>query len=46
MKIGIIGDEIGIITPYNSQVNLIRQVVGASVEVQTIDKYQVTVWNS
>ncbi|XP_017697653.3 DNA replication ATP-dependent helicase/nuclease JHS1 isoform X2 [Phoenix dactylifera] len=40
VKIGIIGDEIGIITPYNSQVNLIREVVGASVEVQTIDKYQ------
>ncbi|KAG1371176.1 hypothetical protein COCNU_16G002700 [Cocos nucifera] len=40
VKTGIIGDEIGIITPYNSQVNLIRQVVGASVEVQTIDKYQ------
>nr|XP_029123131.1 DNA replication ATP-dependent helicase/nuclease DNA2 isoform X1 [Elaeis guineensis] len=40
VKVGIVGDEIGIITPYNSQVNLIRQVVGVSVEVQTIDKYQ------
>ncbi|KAG1371175.1 hypothetical protein COCNU_16G002690 [Cocos nucifera] len=40
VKTVIIGDEIGIITPYNSQVNLIRQVVGASVEVQTIDKCQ------
>ncbi|URE05998.1 DNA replication factor Dna2 [Musa troglodytarum] len=37
---GIAGDGIGIITPYNSQANIIRQVIGASVEVQTIDKYQ------
>ncbi|KAM0935396.1 putative DNA helicase [Dioscorea sansibarensis] len=35
-------NEIGIITPYNSQANLIRSVVDASglVEVHTIDKYQ------
>ncbi|XP_058104199.1 DNA replication ATP-dependent helicase/nuclease JHS1 isoform X2 [Magnolia sinica] len=38
---GILGDEIGIITPYNSQANLIRRVVGTpSVEIHTIDKYQ------
>ncbi|XP_068650262.1 DNA replication ATP-dependent helicase/nuclease JHS1 [Aristolochia californica] len=40
VKGGITGDEIGIITPYNSQANLIRQVVDASVEIHTIDKYQ------
>ncbi|XP_039122512.1 DNA replication ATP-dependent helicase/nuclease JHS1 isoform X1 [Dioscorea cayenensis subsp. rotundata] len=35
-------NEIGIITPYNSQANLIRSVIDASglVEVHTIDKYQ------
>ncbi|KAJ0970838.1 hypothetical protein J5N97_018797 [Dioscorea zingiberensis] len=35
-------NEIGIITPYNSQVNLIRSVVDTPepVEVHTIDKYQ------
>ncbi|KAG9452225.1 hypothetical protein H6P81_005129 [Aristolochia fimbriata] len=37
---GVSGDEIGIITPYNSQASLIRQVVCASVEIHTIDKYQ------
>ena len=34
-------DEIGIITPYNAQADLIRQQVDALVEVHTIDKYQV-----
>ncbi|ONK72257.1 uncharacterized protein A4U43_C04F17470 [Asparagus officinalis] len=33
-------DEIGIITPYNSQTNLIRHLLDASVEINTIDKYQ------
>ncbi|KAK9065396.1 hypothetical protein SSX86_016779 [Deinandra increscens subsp. villosa] len=37
---GIQGEDIGIITPYNSQVNLIRQYVSNSVEIHTIDKYQ------
>ncbi|KAF8379125.1 hypothetical protein HHK36_028554 [Tetracentron sinense] len=38
---GIIGEDIGIITPYNSQANLIRRVVcTTSVEIHTIDKYQ------
>ncbi|KAJ0051987.1 hypothetical protein Pint_00019 [Pistacia integerrima] len=38
---GIEGKDIGIITPYNSQANLIRRTVCVpSVEVHTIDKYQ------
>lgn len=37
---GIDGDEIGVITPYNSQANLIRSVTDVSVEIHTIDKYQ------
>ncbi|KAK1304282.1 hypothetical protein QJS10_CPB11g00184 [Acorus calamus] len=37
---GIIVDEIGIITPYNSQANLIRRVVFTAVDIHTIDKYQ------
>ena len=39
---GIEGEDIGIITPYNSQANLIRHAVyTTSVEIHTIDKYQV-----
>lgn len=38
---GILEEDIGIITPYNSQVDLIRQAVSTSVEIHTIDKYQV-----
>ncbi|XVE90822.1 hypothetical protein DITRI_Ditri20bG0106900 [Diplodiscus trichospermus] len=37
---GIEGKDIGIITPYNSQANLIRHGCIASVETHTIDKYQ------
>ncbi|XP_049368809.1 DNA replication ATP-dependent helicase/nuclease JHS1 [Solanum verrucosum] len=37
---GILEEEIGIITPYNSQADLIRQAVSTSVEIHTIDKYQ------
>ncbi|KAK9273764.1 hypothetical protein L1049_018574 [Liquidambar formosana] len=38
---GIDGEDIGIITPYNSQANFIRQAVHTtSVEIHTIDKYQ------
>ncbi|PIN12593.1 DNA replication helicase [Handroanthus impetiginosus] len=37
---GIEGQDIGIITPYNSQANLIRGVVSEPVEIHTIDKYQ------
>ncbi|KAM0849694.1 hypothetical protein ACQ4PT_053562 [Festuca glaucescens] len=40
LKRGIAQDEIGIITPYNAQADLIRQQVDALVEVHTIDKYQ------
>lgn len=39
-KNGIEGKDIGIITPYNSQANLIRHVCATSVEIHTIDKYQ------
>lgn len=39
---GVEKEEIGIITPYNAQANLIRQVLNMTVvEVHTIDKYQV-----
>ncbi|KZV43646.1 hypothetical protein F511_00197 [Dorcoceras hygrometricum] len=38
---GIEGRDIGIITPYNSQANLIRRAVSEPVEIHTIDKYQV-----
>ncbi|KAK2968501.1 hypothetical protein RJ640_027551 [Escallonia rubra] len=37
---GIQGEDIGIITPYNSQANLIQRTVSTSVEIHTIDKYQ------
>ncbi|KAH7849649.1 hypothetical protein Vadar_020933 [Vaccinium darrowii] len=37
---GIEVEDIGIITPYNSQTNLIRHAVSTSVEIHTIDKYQ------
>lgn len=40
---GVEETGIGIITPYNSQANLIREAVSASVEIHTIDKYQVLV---
>ncbi|GMJ09463.1 jing he sheng 1, embryo defective 2411 [Hibiscus trionum] len=37
---GIEGKDIGIITPYNAQANLIRHACKASVETHTIDRYQ------
>ncbi|GJN01915.1 hypothetical protein PR202_ga19219 [Eleusine coracana subsp. coracana] len=37
---GVSPDGIGIITPYNAQVNLIQQCTDGLVEVHTIDKYQ------
>ncbi|XP_022897892.1 DNA replication ATP-dependent helicase/nuclease DNA2 isoform X3 [Olea europaea var. sylvestris] len=37
---GIRGEDIGIITPYNSQSKLIQEAVSAPVEIHTIDKYQ------
>lgn len=37
---GILEEDIGIITPYNSQADLVRQAVSTSVEIHTIDKYQ------
>lgn len=42
VKNGIEGEHIGIITPYNSQANLIRHAACiTSLEIHTIDKYQV-----
>lgn len=42
VKNEIEGNDIGIITPYNSQADLIRHSVSvSSVEIHTIDKYQV-----
>ncbi|XP_031092095.1 DNA replication ATP-dependent helicase/nuclease JHS1 isoform X1 [Ipomoea triloba] len=40
LNTGISQEDIGIITPYNSQADLIRQAVSTSVEIHTIDKYQ------
>ncbi|XP_062097786.1 DNA replication ATP-dependent helicase/nuclease JHS1 [Humulus lupulus] len=41
VKNGIEEEDIGIITPYNSQANIIRQTISlTSVEIHTIDKYQ------
>ncbi|KAL3613640.1 hypothetical protein CASFOL_041714 [Castilleja foliolosa] len=37
---GIEGQDIGIITPYNAQADLIREAVSEPVEIHTIDKYQ------
>lgn len=37
---GIQGEDIGIITPYNSQADLIRHCISTPVEIHTIDKYQ------
>ncbi|KAJ1272512.1 hypothetical protein BS78_06G207100 [Paspalum vaginatum] len=37
---GVAQHDIGIITPYNAQVNLIQQCADGLVEVHTIDKYQ------
>ncbi|KAL0380004.1 UNVERIFIED_CONTAM: DNA replication ATP-dependent helicase/nuclease JHS1 [Sesamum angustifolium] len=37
---GIERQDIGIITPYNSQANLIQGAVSEPVEIHTIDKYQ------
>ncbi|RYR04969.1 hypothetical protein Ahy_B06g084783 isoform B [Arachis hypogaea] len=38
---GIVGEQIGVITPYNSQANLIRKAASeTSMEIHTIDKYQ------
>ncbi|MED6209254.1 hypothetical protein PIB30_053003 [Stylosanthes scabra] len=41
VKNGVIGEQIGVITPYNSQANLIRKAASdTSMEIHTIDKYQ------
>ncbi|KAK4791943.1 hypothetical protein SAY86_022378 [Trapa natans] len=37
---GLLEEDIGIITPYNSQTNLIQASVNTCVEIHTIDKYQ------
>ena len=42
VKNGIVEEHIGVITPYNSQANLIRNAACmTSLEIHTIDKYQV-----
>ncbi|KAL6843952.1 hypothetical protein ACP4OV_026523 [Aristida adscensionis] len=40
LRRGVAQDDIGIITPYNAQVNIIQQCTDGLVEVHTIDKYQ------
>ncbi|ONM14575.1 DNA replication ATP-dependent helicase/nuclease JHS1 isoform X2 [Zea mays] len=40
LRRGVAQDAIGIITPYNAQVNIIQQYTDCLVEVHTIDKYQ------
>ncbi|KAG2574315.1 DNA replication ATP-dependent helicase/nuclease JHS1-like isoform X2 [Panicum virgatum] len=40
LRRGVPQDDIGIITPYNAQVNLIQQCTDGLIEVHTIDKYQ------
>ncbi|XP_066344355.1 DNA replication ATP-dependent helicase/nuclease JHS1-like [Miscanthus floridulus] len=40
LRRGVAQDAIGIITPYNAQVNIIQQCTDGLVEVHTIDKYQ------
>ncbi|KAL6651284.1 hypothetical protein ACP70R_010209 [Stipagrostis hirtigluma subsp. patula] len=40
LRRGVPQDDIGIITPYNAQVNIIQQCTDGLVEVHTIDKYQ------
>ncbi|KAL5560584.1 hypothetical protein UlMin_036795 [Ulmus minor] len=41
VKNGIEGEDVGVITPYNSQANIIRRAINlTSVEIHTIDKYQ------
>jgi ATP-dependent RNA/DNA helicase IGHMBP2 len=38
---GILPEQIGIITPYNAQVNLIKQLLeGETVEISTVDGFQ------
>lgn len=38
---GVLAKEIGIITPYNSQADLIQRVFCSEVEIHTVDRYQV-----
>ncbi|CAD6262529.1 unnamed protein product [Miscanthus lutarioriparius] len=40
LRRGVAQDAVGIITPYNAQVNIIQQCTDGLVEVHTIDKYQ------
>jgi predicted DNA helicase len=40
IKIGVKEDWIGIITPYDDQVDLIRSLLGDKVEINTVDGYQ------
>lgn len=37
---GVLAKEIGIITPYNSQADLIQRVFDSGVEIHTVDRYQ------
>ena len=40
LKMGVKGDWIGVITPYEDQVDLLRSILGEIVEINTVDGYQ------
>ncbi|XP_070525897.1 DNA replication ATP-dependent helicase/nuclease DNA2 isoform X3 [Cardiocondyla obscurior] len=37
---GVCARNIGIIAPYNAQINLLRKIIGKEIEVNTVDQYQ------
>lgn len=39
-KAGVCGRNIGVIAPYNAQINLLKKILDKEVEVNTVDQYQ------